>query len=840
MDFNVASATFEQRVDVVENILSNMKVRQMGGQAGILLAGDPGVGKTSFIRFFSRLIGVHLITIEAPHITEEHIINIPFIVFNPTNGQQTSGTQHLDTTDYKIVLSDSNLFTQINRTGKISDSEYLDSIYKSPKDVIAVFEELGGTQDTIPPIIKQARDRFNVVLFLDEYFRQTSVRIRNMLRGILNGKIGTHDVPPGAYVIYASNINDEGVDDIPANQDFQTIEFSTPNKTDWFSWLVNKFENDTKVKLNKAVISKFYQLLSDEELNNNDINAEVRTSPRRWEQLLLYINASIPPESQKDADGLITNVKINFKNYLTGEHAELYKKVVDAVQELIDDTSEFSAGHEHQNHEWRDTLEHQIKQKMKLGEHRKYIPIISGMPGIGKTSQAIQVATDLNLRYIYVDCSTLDAEDVTGIPLSKKGKKDEMEVHFSEPKLYRQIIEEAKKLDAQYLSDSGVKASDYKKQEWKYLIFFDELNRTTTKVFNGIRKVILEKNFGGDYNLPDGSVVIAAINPKDHGAEQLTHHMRDVVDVIDAESSWEATKEYIENIEIPDVEETTTEALASVIFKFANKFRDNDAGRKQSQREFYLNVGGGDVYISPREYTDMFKNMCVTFQHKFDRLTRKTPTSEMEADELKNLEQKLRKSVFDSLKHTLTTIFTKYGVHNPEFFHNLEAWIMTSPEVDFGDGIFYRKVSTAGLEEILEKYYDNEEHDLSEDMEFINYMNNNDPQKFSEDLTSFMYNKIKDDVESHLVAEPGRKKKISDGKTMTLIDEDVSKAENFIRSLVHTTQVHEMSNDKKEIIKNAIINTNKRLRDDDEIKKLHMPKLLNFNREVLLLIKGIK
>ena len=71
-----------------------------------------------------------------------------------------------------------------------------------------------------------------------------------------------------------------------------------------------KFEEDEKVKLNPAVVRKFYELLSDEELNNNDMAKEVRTSPRRWEQLLLYINASIPPQSQKEADGLISNVKL--------------------------------------------------------------------------------------------------------------------------------------------------------------------------------------------------------------------------------------------------------------------------------------------------------------------------------------------------------------------------------------------------------------------------------------------------------------------------------------------------------------------------------------------------
>jgi len=50
MEFNASSASFDQRIDISEKILANMKARaQSVGKSGILLAGDPGVGKTSFI-----------------------------------------------------------------------------------------------------------------------------------------------------------------------------------------------------------------------------------------------------------------------------------------------------------------------------------------------------------------------------------------------------------------------------------------------------------------------------------------------------------------------------------------------------------------------------------------------------------------------------------------------------------------------------------------------------------------------------------------------------------------------------------------------------------------------
>ncbi len=51
----------------------------MRGLGGVLLGGDPGIGKTTFVELFSDLTGIHLITIEIPHIVEEHIINIHFL-----------------------------------------------------------------------------------------------------------------------------------------------------------------------------------------------------------------------------------------------------------------------------------------------------------------------------------------------------------------------------------------------------------------------------------------------------------------------------------------------------------------------------------------------------------------------------------------------------------------------------------------------------------------------------------------------------------------------------------------------------------------------------------------
>ena len=103
----------------------------MHGLGGLLLGGDPGVGKTTFMELFSDLTGIHLITIEVPHIVEEHIINIPFIVYNPDTETKKSDSSQLRDKDptnkdeYDMILADSNLFTQISSARSVPNDQYV-------------------------------------------------------------------------------------------------------------------------------------------------------------------------------------------------------------------------------------------------------------------------------------------------------------------------------------------------------------------------------------------------------------------------------------------------------------------------------------------------------------------------------------------------------------------------------------------------------------------------------------------------------------------------------------------------------------------------------------------
>lgn len=827
-DFKPTKASFAPYTKMTQGILHNMAAKGQFKQfAGILLAGDPGVGKTTFINFLSKLLGIEVITIEAPHIVEEHIINIPFIVFNPATGNQKPGSTKVEATNYKVVLADSNLFSQISAARQQPDEEYLKKIYSSSKDVIAVFESFGGTKDKIPEEIAHARSTYSVILFLDEYFRQTSDRIRNILRGILNGKIGRHDIPAHSYIIYASNLHDQGIENIPTNNQFDVVSMKHPSKDQWFSWLVYKFENDKHVKLKKELINKFYKILNDEDLSHEDPASEVRTSPRRWEQLLLYINESLPVADEKGAKNLLTNVKTNFRNYLEGTHSKLANKVIDAVVELIKETSniEVSSSSVNSSHEWRETLKHQIEMKMKLGEHRKYVPVISGLPGIGKTAQADAVAKDLNLRFIDLDVSQLNAEDVIGLPIPKQdGEK--IETKFSEPGLYQIIMNKIKEEDEEYIDkiskeEGGPeKVKEYKKQQWKYLIFFDELNRNETKVFNAVRRILLEKNFGAAddgkgklLELPKESIMMAAINPHDLATKELTSHMRDVLDIIHSTSSWKDTLGYLTNQKVQGVEQSTHDLFLDILKKFVEKFKSRDKQIELAERPFHLDMGG-DVYISPREYTQLFINGSMNLHTQLKKI-HALDLHILKPKELAALETDIREAIFDSFERTLEMPFIKHNTDSLEFMTDLKHWILHSPEIDIGENVFYKKGKhiANSIKDVIGVHLDGSaKTTAAENQEFMNFLDNTDLSKFREGLTELLEEKITDQAsaDKYILKETYPKKILKDGKIVPDKSAKASLLHNFMLELIFALHLNAVSNDKIQAI---YVGVNKGIRE---------------------------
>jgi len=849
--FNVKNVSFDREIEIFHDIFTNMKEKHKGNlQAGLILSGDPGVGKTSFIKMFSKIMGLELIVIETPHLVEEHIINIPFIVFS--HGQENHRDMNMDVSsqqEFEVKLAKSSLYTSVSNAKKISDSALLVNIYKDD-NLPKLWEALEGDAKTIPHEIMLLRQRYDCILFLDEFFRQTSMSIRNMLRSILDGQIGNHNMPANVYTIYASNMDHEGggLERIPLNTDFsQDIEFTAPNRDVWFTYLTDKFKKDQHVKLNTDLIDEFYDLMGQKteegaqkhSLSQKDLMAEVRTSPRRWEQLLLYINSSLPIKDAEDATQLLTNVRHNFRHYQTGKEAEIASAVTEVVSRLIKKTSNLDIHHKTiaPAHGWRETLKHQIQQKIKLGEHRKYIPVLSGLPGTGKTSHIQGIADELNMVAAYVRVDQLQPEDVIGIPLSKGNNKD-IEVKFSEPPLYDKIMRQlnageahlAEKLKKHYSPEEAkAKLKEFKDSSTKYIIFFDELNRPSTeKVFNGLRRVILEQSFNDQLKLPKGTVIVAAINPHDHGTIKITDHLLDVMDIIPVGMSWNkgahSTKKHLEGLNLDTRESESGPTILSLLDLFIEKFRvKEDALQGENHGvdpHFFLNIGSSPAYISGREYQSLYVTTTSTFDRALIR-EMKNFTGSDNADEVEEIENRLRKVVARVFKQFLSFNLKKNLSEAPEFMNQLEQWFLHSPDIMIGEA-FQKKATVLPFSDIVDEFFKDPKKDLYEEPEFINYMkmHMNEPHKFAEDIQEYLEKELKADMkrEHEFLLKKNHPKKSLQKDKIKFEKDEITKVEHFVRELVHAIKRNNLGNEMIAPIVLAIKKTLAAITDDTQIQ----------------------
>lgn len=848
---DVASLNVDGKIQTLEHIFDNMHARGAGlGQAGYILGGDTGVGKTSFIRDLGALLGLKLIIIETPHIVEEHIIDIPFIVVKPS-GQGKTEHMTVDTkgskNEFDIKFAKSNLYTALKSATKESDSELL-KVVNGRADLKLIWEKLGGSETKIPAEIREIRSKYDCVLFLDEYFRQTSSAIRNMLRSILNGRIGSNELPDNVYVIFASNLVDQGVGDILENEDFRLLNFDKPSVDEWFAYLISKYKNHKKVKLDEDLVAGMYDLLKKKKaLSHDDEDTDVRVSPRRWEQLMIYISSALPVTSQDEADKLLKNVEINFKNYQTGEKASLGDDVLKLVKEIIEKQSKGKIKGSEKNvddADWRETLKHQVEAKMKLGESRKYIPVIGGLPGAGKTKHITTLALDVNLIPIFVDVQNLSPEEVIGTPIAQTGgKDDDINVTFSRPPLYDNIQEQIKKgekrfpeaLEKAFGKEEGAKRyAQWKKQDAKYLIFFDELNRTNTKVFNAIRKVLLEKEFNEEYKLPEHAVVVAAVNPTGKGTQELTKHVRDVFDVIPVGISWSKFNDHLDKIDLkvdPEVAEIARTALNA----FVNNFRVKSTGRIQgADPHFYLNVGHAPLYISAREYTDALINSARALQRAYTRELDLLADPDHDAGES---ELRIREALGRSFVHSLDYIVNvKHGTDAPEFAAEVEEWFKYTDQFTLGS-MFKKKVeSVKSLEGLLAKAFEKEDEDLFNDLEFVNYITSVDPIVFKEDLVEFFTKYATHDAQTAFDKTHKLKKLDAKKKMAEFTDKEISKIEFITREVLHAIKLHDISNKMADMVKAALREAVERVADENEDA---ISDIMDFATEIEAFIKKL-
>ena len=795
---NLGSASLDTRLRMIEQIFDNMGIKT---GTGMLLAGSTGIGKTTMIKQLGKLLGINVVLIEAPHVTEEHLINIPFITFAP-NGTKKPDMARIDMDNVNVTLAQSHLATTLRSSKPIADSQYLANVRGFDNNTRTLYQRLGGDESTVPQEIADLRRRYRTVLFLDEYWREVSANVRNILRGILNGRIGNDRIPPGTYVVYASNISDVGqtIENIPMNADFKMLDFKAPSKDDFFHYVIASAE-ERGIKLEPKLINAFHAALDDNHISYDDVEKNIRTSPRRWEQILLYINAALPIDTRDKARQLLANVEANFRS--EEETSDLHKLVDSIVRDVIDktggtafkDEKALGAG------DWRQTLQHQIEMKIKMGDSRTYVPVVMGQPGIGKTSQMHEIADNLNLLPIVISTDTVSADDVTGVPLPKR-EVDEAEdsgerfgVSFSEPPLYKKIMQDAREEEDAFMSDPAVpqeRKDRWRKQKVKYLLFFDELNRVRTQnVFNSLRRVILDKSFNDQVHLPDSIIIVAAMNPNDKGTAELTGHLKDAIDLIDAAPSWDQLKAYLNNPKGAD-RSMGIEKLPDAARQMARKILDQFAMDLTMKRpkgkitrdmmKFYIKIGDQEpMYISMREYSTLYAEMAKGIARELGRLS-KDPSRH---------EEQLYRAVMTKLESTLSWIMHKHQMESRQFLKQVADWLASQMPK-----FLIKQRSAVSFEAMMDEVLADRSQHLKDNPNFVNYAKNFNRNKFTEDVQNYFDKLVESEKNKYDIwaKEQVNAKKIEDGK-MVVANELWTKLEALNNELYAAHDAYELSND---------------------------------------------
>lgn len=746
-----------------------------GSAIGRMLGGDTGIGKSSFMKTLSKLLGMPIILVEVPHLIEEEIINIPFIVFR--DGQKFTGQASEPISDQaaakyaSVTLAPSRLVTKLKSITPLSDAEHMRSINSD-----ATLSELYKQVEHINPGgIQSARQYYSKMLFLDEYLRSVAAPIRNMLRGVLNRNIGTDKLADDVYVVYASNLfdNERSAMDssVSDHATFLLSNHSAPSVKEWLHYMTSS--NDITVRIKNDVVDAFEKYLSDDVLSLTDSSSRVRSSPRRWSDILLYINAMYPFKSPKDIAVMYTTLSRQLKN----AEGVASKNALTTLNSIITSLGA-SSGFDNttlrttKNTEWRAQVSQSIYAVVASKGNKKYVPIVQGPPGIGKTAIGKIFEEDYNMRFIPISCDTLSVDQISGIPLPDKKKNDAgeatMDVDFAAPQLYTMIINKMHEhVDAykKYLGNlqkagkipsAAAAFKEFETQQYQFAVFFDEFNRVKDiAVFNSLRRLILNKEFNDAYTLPDNVFVIGAMNPNDKGTMKLTSHMLDAVDLIDAEPSWKDTKGFISK-EVPArIQEfrphITNEAISAAVdsvTQIAEHFKSIQKGRPVDD-EFFIKIGISELYVSPRDYDNLTRSLSATYQSVFNRYD----NGSLEADEVKPaLAERGAKTVMEALNWRAYANGMTQTAGVQEAIENFLESIL-----NFN---LKKEIKQESLSDVLMSAY-NGELDLSQDSDFYNFFNSSEIDRHA--LDKELYGAFKHIFESQIdnITSPGVLKTIT-------------------------------------------------------------------------------
>lgn len=109
------------------------------------------------------LLRMQVITVEAPHVSEEDIINIPYLVKRGNKEAAESSSFKETKMGFEVIQAESALITRLKQKKKITDGEY-NSFLKKNKILQPLADEYKDT-------IEEIADTYSTVLFLDEFYR---------------------------------------------------------------------------------------------------------------------------------------------------------------------------------------------------------------------------------------------------------------------------------------------------------------------------------------------------------------------------------------------------------------------------------------------------------------------------------------------------------------------------------------------------------------------------------------------------------------------------------------------------------------------------------------------
>lgn len=155
--------------------------------------------------------------------------------------------------------------------------------------------------------------------------------------------------------------------------------------------------------------------------------------------------------------------------------------------------------------------------KLKLKNNNiKSIPCLLGHTGIGKTEVAEQLAKELNYELIKIPMSQYRDGDLA-LPYQDNGINAQFIVKIIDALMNKKDMNEvfSEKLSTNKIEFSLINKLSriYENPDKKYLLFFDEFNRTDIELINYVMTFIQDFNLNGKQFNKDKVKVMAAMNP---------------------------------------------------------------------------------------------------------------------------------------------------------------------------------------------------------------------------------------------------------------------------------------------------------------------------------------